>query len=100
MESPNITIDNDTPLSERLHPEVSAWFSGRFGAFTDAQSKCVPHVLAGRSVLLSSPTGSGKTLAGFLGVIDQLVREHDAGTLTDSVRAIYISPLRALTVSV
>ena len=48
-------------------------------------------------MLLSSPTGSGKTLAGFLGVIDRLARDHDAGTLrAKQIRAIYVSPLRAL----
>lgn len=64
---------------------------------TAAQSLCLPHILAGRSVMLSSPTGSGKTLAGFLGVIDHLLREHEQGTLVGGIQAIYISPLRALT---
>lgn len=80
-----------------LHPRLAAWFSQELGAPTDAQVQTVPHILAGRSVLLSSPTGSGKTLAGFLGVIDHLLRKYEAGTLTDAVHAIYVSPLRALT---
>jgi ATP-dependent helicase YprA (DUF1998 family) len=37
-------------------------------------------------------------LAGFLGVIDRLYREHVAGSLPPlGIRAIYVSPLRALT---
>ncbi len=80
-----------------LHPRLASWFAETFGEPTDAQTQCVPHILAGRSVLLSSPTGSGKTLAGFLGVIDHLVRLHEAGELTDTVHALYVSPLRALT---
>lgn len=80
-----------------LHPRLAAWFAETFGAPTDAQAQCVPHIVAGRSVLLSSPTGTGKTLAGFLGVIDHLTRLHEAGELTDGVHALYVSPLRALT---
>ena len=80
-----------------LHPRLATWFSETFGEPTDAQSQCVPHIVAGRSVLLSSPTGSGKTLAGFLGIIDHLIRLHEAGELTNGVQAIYVSPLRALT---
>jgi ATP-dependent Lhr-like helicase len=68
-----------------------------FGRLTQAQSLTLPHILAGRSVLLSSPTGSGKTLAGFLGVLDSLVRQHEEGKLKAQVHCIYISPLRALT---
>ena len=68
-----------------------------FGKLTEAQELTLPHIVEARSVLLSSPTGSGKTLAGFLGVLDHLVREHEEGTLGTGIRAIYVSPLRALT---
>ena len=85
------------PFFAALHPPVARWFRKAFDAPTDAQLRCVPHIIRGESVLLSSPTGSGKTLAGFLGVIDRLARDHDAGTLrAGRVRAIYVSPLRAL----
>ena len=80
-----------------LHPQLHKWIRKSFGQLTQAQEFTLPHILAGRSVLLSSPTGSGKTLAGFLGILDHLLREHDAGTLGNGIRAIYISPLRALT---
>jgi ATP-dependent Lhr-like helicase len=80
-----------------LHPRLQAWITASFGLLTQAQELTLPHILAGRSVLLSSPTGSGKTLAGFLGILDHLLREHDAGTLSNGIRAIYLSPLRALT---
>lgn len=84
-------------LSE-LHPTLAKWFKRSFGHPTPAQAECVPHVIAGRSVLLSSPTGSGKTLAGFLGVLHHLLVERDNDTLHQpGMRAIYVSPLRALT---
>lgn len=83
-------------LLQLLSPAVGRWFAEKFGAFTDAQLRCIPAILEGRSVLLSSPTGSGKTLAGFLGIIDTLAREAAAGGKWQGVQAVYISPLRAL----
>jgi ATP-dependent Lhr-like helicase len=84
-------------MLDDLHPTLAAWFRGRFGRLTHAQEVTLPHVLAGRSVLLSSPTGTGKTLAGFLGVLDHLVRLLDKGPLPHGIHAVYVSPLRALT---
>jgi ATP-dependent helicase Lhr and Lhr-like helicase len=87
-----------TANTSQLHPRLGAWVRQAFrGRLTEAQELTLPHILAGRSVLLSSPTGSGKTLAGFLGVLDHLAREHEAGTLKDGIHAVYVSPLRALT---
>ena len=80
-----------------LHPRLLKWIKKAFGKLTEAQELTLPHILAGKSVLLSSPTGSGKTLAGFLGVLDHLVRAHEAGTLGDRIQCVYVSPLRALT---
>ena len=80
----------------RLHPELQAWFQRRFGSLAPAQAMALPEILAGRSLLLSSPTGSGKTLAAFLGVFDRLARARDAGELPAGTVAIYLSPLRAL----
>ncbi|MGH7945382.1 MAG: DEAD/DEAH box helicase [Opitutaceae bacterium] len=55
-------------LFAALHPELSRWFQKRFTHFAPAQAIAVPEILAGNSLLLSSPTGSGKTLAAFLAV--------------------------------
>ncbi len=85
---------DDKALAARLHPRVAAWFRRTYKHFTPAQRLCIPAILDGKSVLLSSPTGSGKTLAGFLGIIDFLVRHEPAAGL---IYAIYISPLRSLT---
>jgi ATP-dependent helicase Lhr and Lhr-like helicase len=115
----------DPNVGARLSPVIAAWFEHRFGEFSEAQQLCIPRILARESVLLSSPTGSGKTLAAFLGIIDDLVRETrpssprrrsgrdvqspsipagEGGRTPDStmpgrpgIRAIYVSPLRALT---
>ncbi len=84
-------------MLETLHPRLGQWVHRRLGSLTPAQEQALPHILAGQSVLLSSPTGSGKTLAAFLGVLDHLLRLHLDHALQDGIYAIYISPLRALT---
>ena len=78
------------------HPLVAEWFVSRFGTPTEPQEQGWPHILAGRTTLISAPTGSGKTLAAFLACIDQLVRKALAGQLSDRTEVLYVSPLKAL----
>jgi ATP-dependent helicase Lhr and Lhr-like helicase len=78
------------------HPLVAEWFVQRFGTPTEPQEQGWPHILAGRTTLISAPTGSGKTLAAFLACIDRLVRKALAGDLTDRTEVLYVSPLKAL----
>ncbi len=78
------------------HPLVAEWFVSRFGTPTEPQEQGWPHILAGRTTLISAPTGSGKTLAAFLACIDQLVRKALAGLLGDRTEVLYVSPLKAL----
>ncbi len=78
------------------HPLVAEWFVQRFGTPTEPQEQGWPHILAGRTTLISAPTGSGKTLAAFLACIDRLVRKALAGDLADRTEVLYVSPLKAL----
>jgi len=68
----------------------------RFGTPTEPQEQGWPHILAGRTTLISAPTGSGKTLSAFLACIDRLVRKALAGDLQDRTEVLYVSPLKAL----
>jgi ATP-dependent helicase Lhr and Lhr-like helicase len=81
---------------EWAHPLVRDWFVSRFGTATEPQAQGWPHILAGKSTLVSAPTGSGKTLAAFLICIDSLVRKALAGDLIDGTEVLYVSPLKAL----
>src|SRR5271168_2818276 len=81
---------------EWAHPLVRDWFVSRFGTPTEPQQEGWPHILAGRTTLISAPTGSGKTLAAFLICIDRLVRKALAGDLRDCTEVLYVSPLKAL----
>ena len=78
------------------HPLVAEWFVARFGTATEPQEQGWPHILAGRTTLISAPTGSGKTLAAFLACIDRLVRKALSGELSDRTEVLYVSPLKAL----
>ena len=78
------------------HPLVQEWFTNKFGTPTEPQEAGWPHILAGRTTLISAPTGSGKTLAAFLICIDRLVRKALSGGLTDRTEILYVSPLKAL----
>src|SRR5690348_16157325 len=81
---------------EWAHPLVRDWFVGRFGTPTEPQLQGWPHILAGKTALISAPTGSGKTLAAFLICIDRLVRKALSGALMDRTEVLYVSPLKAL----
>src|SRR5262245_61832888 len=74
-------------------PATRVWFTETFGEPTRIQRAGFEPIARGRHALLSAPTGSGKTLAAFLTIIDRLGRER-AGLL--GVRALYVSPLKAL----
>jgi ATP-dependent helicase Lhr and Lhr-like helicase len=84
------------PSLEWAHPLVRDWFVGRFGTPTEPQEEGWPHILSGKSTLISAPTGSGKTLAAFLICIDRLVRKALSGELKDRTEVVYVSPLKAL----
>ncbi|HET8890960.1 MAG TPA: DEAD/DEAH box helicase [Candidatus Angelobacter sp.] len=88
-----------SPVPESLawaHSLVQEWFINKFGTPTEPQEQGWPHILAGRTTLISAPTGSGKTLAAFLICIDRLVRKALSGDLADRTEILYISPLKAL----
>src|SRR5215469_5513977 len=78
------------------HPLVREWFIEKFRTPTEPQEQGWPHILSGRTTLISAPTGSGKTLAAFLTCIDALVRKALSGGLTDRTEILYVSPLKAL----
>lgn len=87
---------SDEEIHSLLHPFVSRWFRNTFDTFTDAQRQAIPHINAGKNILILSPTGSGKTLTAFLAILSGLTSLSQRGLLEEKVYCIYISPLKAL----
>lgn len=97
---------------------IETWFARCWGAPTAAQQRLWPVIEQGQHALLVAPTGGGKTLAALLPVCKALARkayrEHYspltcltsarssslsasvAGRSSETLRALYITPLRAL----
>ncbi len=80
----------------QFHPIIEQWILSRFAAPTEPQRLGWPAIANGEHVLIAAPTGSGKTLTAFLAVIDRLLRRSLKEKLTDGIRVVYVSPLRAL----
>ncbi len=61
------------------------------------QVEAIEKIAAGRNLIIATGTGSGKTESFLLPVINHLMAEHDAGTLShDGVRAMLLYPMNAL----
>lgn len=89
-------FDSEATVLDLFHPVIQNWFRSRFAGPTEPQQLGWPHLAAGKNVLIAAPTGSGKTLTAFLAAIDRLLRLAEAKELTEEIRIVYISPLRAL----
>jgi ATP-dependent Lhr-like helicase len=83
-----------------FHPIVARWFSETLGEPTSAQAQGWAAIRSRRHTLIAAPTGSGKTLAAFLTALDDLVQDGLAGPLSDEVRVVYVSPLKALSADI
>ncbi|MFH1785530.1 MAG: DEAD/DEAH box helicase [Candidatus Micrarchaeota archaeon] len=74
-------------------PSVAELIRERFGELTPIQKIAMPNVLAGKNVLILAPTGSGKTESALLPILEKIKLNKDK---TPGIRALYITPLRAL----
>ncbi|NMC62679.1 MAG: DEAD/DEAH box helicase, partial [SAR324 cluster bacterium] len=61
------------------------------------QEKAIRKILDNRSVVIATGTGSGKTEAFLIPILNYLMREQEAGTLSKpGVRALLLYPMNAL----
>lgn len=61
------------------------------------QVKAIRKAVGGRNLVVSTGTGSGKTETFLIPILDYLLREQDAGTLSQpGVRALLLYPMNAL----
>ena len=86
---------SSSPGFERLHPRVQRWaWSRGWTGLRDAQERAVEPVLSGATdLVIAAATAAGKTEAAFLPIVSRLADEDPPAS---SVRAVYVSPLKAL----
>lgn len=63
-----------------------------FSRLTEIQKKAVPKILQKKDCLVVAPTGSGKTECSVIPIFSQLKQSKQTG----KIKALYITPLRAL----
>ena len=80
--------------SKVVHPELVKFTNFRLHSH---QSKALQLTIENnRNVIVATGTGSGKTESFLLPIVDSLLKERDAGILSDGIRAIVIYPMNAL----
>ena len=87
------TLKSENRYHHAEHIVIDKFKKEGFSSLTTIQRKVLPVISRKINCLLVAPTGSGKTEAAVLPVFTMLAnQEHSIGT----IRAIYITPLRAL----
>ncbi|MDB5882992.1 MAG: lhr, partial [Ramlibacter sp.] len=75
---------------------VEQWLAGRGWAAFEFQREVWQAIADGRSGMLHATTGSGKTYAVWLGILAGLLRRHAQQRGAQPLRAIWLTPMRAL----
>lgn len=86
-------MENVLTLFEK---QTAEWFVQTLGEPTPVQKESWPVIAEGSHALISAPTGTGKTLSAFFVFLDQMKRQALAGTLSQELQLIYVSPLKSL----
>lgn len=60
------------------------------------QETAIRKVIDGKNIIVATGTGSGKTECFLLPIINQLMREKEAGTLNKGIRGLLLYPMNAL----
>jgi ATP-dependent Lhr-like helicase len=83
---------------ERLHRNVQSWiWAQKWEHLRPTQADAVEPILRrDRDVIISAATASGKTEAAWLPILSSLAHDRDQGAVPGGVKAMYVSPLKAL----
>lgn len=83
---------------ELYHPSVQRWvYDSGWDRLRDAQERAAAPILAGRQdLIIAAATASGKTEAALLPICSALLRQREAGECGPGIKALAISPLKAL----
>lgn len=90
-----------SPLFEDLEKNKQKGIDGKIILPIDRtlyshQERAIRTIVNGNNAVISTGTGSGKTNCFLIPVINNLLREKEAGTLGPGVRALFIYPMNAL----
>ncbi|HWP13070.1 MAG TPA: ligase-associated DNA damage response DEXH box helicase [Ramlibacter sp.] len=87
----------DRALAARPLPSHGqSWLAARGWQPFEFQREVWTAIAQGRSGMLHATTGSGKTYAVWLGMLGELIARHDPGRGAQPLRAIWLTPMRAL----
>ena len=78
------------------HSQAQSWLAARGWRAFEFQQVVWRAVAEGRSGMLHATTGSGKTYAVWLGMLDELLRKHAPSQGAQPLRALWLTPMRAL----
>ncbi|MAY23506.1 MAG: DNA ligase-associated DEXH box helicase [Flavobacteriaceae bacterium] len=80
--------------------QISQWFQRQGWKPFPFQEQTWKAYGQGKHGLLNAPTGSGKTYALWVPMVRDILQQHPTGTLPKGLKAIWITPLRALSVEI
>ncbi|ALC49909.1 CG8611 [Drosophila busckii] len=93
------TIFTQTKMeTQKLHPHLVKNLKELLGItlLTTVQEKSLPHMLAGKNVMVRSQTGSGKTLAYALPMVQRMQAQEPHIQRTDGILALIVVPTHEL----
>jgi ATP-dependent helicase Lhr and Lhr-like helicase len=91
------------PISHLAAPQpldemsiATGWLAARGWQPFEFQREVWQAISEGRSGMLHATTGSGKTYAVWLGMLQQLLHRHPLARGAEPLRALWLTPMRAL----
>ncbi|MDB5875398.1 MAG: lhr [Ramlibacter sp.] len=76
--------------------QAQSWLAARNWQPFEFQRQVWQAIAEGRNGMLHATTGSGKTYAVWLGMLEQMLQRHPPGRDAGPLRAIWLTPMRAL----
>jgi ATP-dependent Lhr-like helicase len=95
---PKVSVQDYAAAYARLHLKIQQWIWDQgWQQLRAIQARAIDPVIGGESdVIISAATAGGKTEAAWLPIISALAFERDQQTAEVGIKALYISPLKAL----
>jgi ATP-dependent Lhr-like helicase len=85
-------LDQEKTHNNQLESVLAKFHSLGFTQLTEIQKKAIPTIIQKKDSLIIAPTGSGKTECSVIPIFSFVARSRQE----DKIKALYITPLRAL----